>query len=58
MAGHLRVVDGQLRARVSGYAPACDETLGESAGFEERRERFEVVVRDVPAVGARIGGEF
>ena len=58
MAGHLRVVDGQLRARVSGYALAGDEPVGETAGFEERRERFEVVVRDVPAVGARIGGEF
>ena len=58
MAGHLRVVDGQLRARVSGYALAGDEPVGETAGFEERRERFEVVARDVPAVGARIGGEF
>ena len=57
MAGDLRVVHGQFETGPFRFRGRFDEAGDEPIAFSEAAQRVQVVVGDVPRVGARICGQ-
>lgn len=57
VAGDFLVVDGQAQARLVGARVWGDESGDAVVSLGESDEGFQIVVRDVLAVGARVGGQ-